>query len=331
MRAYWTSLPSITGYQTPSARSRALDSLVEFMNGSGFNVLAMNAPRADTAAARWEIEYADAVRQQVVERLQASSVRWIPVLQFPHSTGGASPALGTRGEPAALRCGLETAVWDGFLAPGYRAVARLHTEHPEVVPAVALELPRRGYTMGHDFCDATYRATLAEMRLDSGQAAALSDRAPAERYEALLERGLLGRYYGSLQGLIARRAALLRREARAFARDLVFVVYSGAPPADWFTLGILEGLAGPAGSPVVLWSRALDGRDVVRALAHRDIPALWAVGINPGTMRPASWTRLEQALVDKGPDGYWVDASLLGARAADSLARTFRRLSRSLP
>jgi hypothetical protein len=331
MRAYWTSVRTITGYQTPNARARELDSLVEFLGGGGFNALVMDAPRTDSAAAKWEVDYADAVRRQVVIRLQASSIRWIPVIRLPKRPAVASLALGTRGEPEALWCANESTLWDGFLARAYRAVARLSAERPDVVPAVALDLPLRGYTMGHDFCDSIYHAALADMRLDSAQSAALAARAPTERYDALLGQGLLGRYYETLQSLIERRAAVLRREARAFAPDLVFVVHAPAPPTDWFTLGLLEGFAGPGGMPVVLWVRGLEGSHVVTTLAHRGVPALWAVGISPGAMRPASWARLEGALAEKVVDGYWVDASQLSPAVADSLTRAFRRLSRSLP
>jgi hypothetical protein len=167
------------------------------------------------------------------------------------------------------------------------------------------------------------------MELDSASRAALSALPAHERYDALLDDGLLAGYYGALERSVAARAEVLRRETRAVAREIVFVFRVASPPADWFTLGLLAGFSGSA-TPVALWTRGPEGPEIAADLRRRGIPVLHAAGILPNALSPSAWRRLGQLIAEES-DGFWVEGSRLPPGAlTDSVARLFRRL-RSLP
>jgi hypothetical protein len=334
MRVFSGDLKSIAGFQPASARARELDALLAFLEAGAFGTLAAGPPPAIlTDAARfqsWEVEYATAAVRQLVGRLEASSVRWIPVirpadLRVPVD----SPARGIRGDSLPLWCALGPELWTRALGPAYRAVARLAAAKPELVPAVVLDLslPGGGYTMGHDYCDATYGAALAAMGLDGPRAATLAAVPLAARYDSLLNGGLLHAYYGALERLVAARAAVLRRDTRALAPGLVLGLKSAAAPADWITLGLLQGLSGN-GPPLILWTREPDGRALAGVYRRRGVAVVHATALAPAAVGTGAWPRLHDA-VFRDNDGFWVpdEPGALGP-PTDSLARLIRRLSR---
>lgn len=334
LRVFLGEPRSSTTYPSATARGRELDSLIGFLEASGFVALAVDAPvvtAGDTTRfPKWERDYADAVQRQLVERLETSSLRWIPVIRLVGPRARVdSAARGIRGDSLRLWCALDRTLWNVVLARAYRAVARLAAEHADLVPAVALDLalPGGGFTMGHDYCDASYLAALGAMGLDSARLASLAGLPVERRYDALLDGGLLGGYYAALERLVAERASVLRRETRAFAPDVVFAFRSTVPPGDWFTLGMLAGFGGEA-RPVVLWTREPHGRTLTAELARRGIAVLHGAGITPDAVSAAQWPRLRQ-LVFEESDGFWVSGEREGLRTpSDSVARLIRRLSR---
>jgi len=336
IRVFFGQLRSDTEYPTASARARELDPLIGFLEASGFVAVALEAPIASTGDPErfpeWQREYSSAVEKQLVERLQTSSLFWIPVIR-PRDlrVRVESPARGIRGDSLGLWCALDETLWNSGLARAYRGVARLAAQHPELVPAVALDLtlPEGGgsYGMGYDYCDATYLAALSAMDLDSAGRGALAALPVERRYDALLEAGLAGAYYATLERLVRARATVLRRETRAFARDIVFGIRSAEPPGDWFTLGLLAGFADST-RPAVLWTRERRGRALRAALERRGIAVLHGTGISPDALGPAAWPRL-RPLVFEESDGFWVAGERGDLRArTDSVARLIRRLSR---
>jgi hypothetical protein len=333
MRVFWGDLRSIATFQPAGARARELDSLLGFLEAGAVTALAV-APQAaalgDTARfARWERDYAAAVSRQLVDRLQTSSVRWIPVIRPASARVRVdTSARGIRGDSLTLWCALGTEFWNAALAPAYRSVARLAAQRPDLVPAVVLDLslPDGGYTMGHDFCDATYRAALGAMELDGTRLTSLAALPVEVRYDSLLDAGLLAAYYGSLERLVAARAGVLRREARAFAPELVFAFKSHSVPADWFTLGLLAGFGG-AGPPLLLWTHEPHGRALAASYRGRGIRVLHAMGIAPAALGAGAWARLRY-LVFEESDGFWLSAEPDARAPNDSVARLIRRLSR---
>jgi hypothetical protein len=333
MRVFSGDLKSVAAFQPAAARASELDAILGFLEAGGFGALAVPPPAAtlaDTGFASWEVEYATGSTRHLIERLETSSVRWIPVirpgdLRVPID----SPARGIRGDSLPLWCALRPQLWIRALGPAYRAVARLAGANPELVPAVVLDLslPGGGYTMGHDYCDATYRAALAAMGLDSARAAALAVAPIEARYDSLLDAGLLQAYYSTLEGLVAARAQALRREARALAPGLLFGLRSAAAPANWFTLGLLQGLSGD-GPPVILWTREPDGRALAARYGQRGISVVHATALPAGALGVGASARLRGA-VFRDNDGFWLpgEAEPPGART-DSVARIIRRLSR---
>ena len=334
IRVFFGQLRSDTEYPVHSARARELDGLIGFVEASGFVAVALEAPVAASGDPErfpdWQREYATAVEKQLIERLQTSSLRWIPVIRPGDlRVRVEAPARGMRGDSLGIWCALDETLWNTGLARAYRGVARIAAQHPELVPAVALDLtrPEGGYGMGHDYCDTTYLAALSAMELDSTRHAALAAIPVERRYDALLEAGLARAYYAALERLVAARATVLRRETRAFARDILFGIRSSDPPGDWFTLGLLAGFADST-RPAVLWTRERRGRALRTAFERYGIAVLLGTAISPDALGAAAWARLRPLVFDES-DGFWVAGDRTDLRApSDSIARLIRRLSK---
>jgi hypothetical protein len=302
---------------------RSLDSALAFVDAAALNVVATVGPAplpADSLAQHgpW---------RGVADRLRATSLRWFPAIALEElrrqaNLAAATPELDVRGDTAAVWCGLDPLLWSAALRPAFRTLARLGVGRADVIAGIALDLDvSRGGYAGTGFCDATYREGLRALGTDSADAERLAALPPAERYGALRERGLIGRYFDGLERLVAERAAEIRREVQRTNPDLRFAVHSAQAPADWFSLGMLRGLSTPD-APVLVWTRERQARDLVSRYRDREIFVLSAVGLAPDGVAAGEWPRLRRlAFVEH--DGFWVPAP-----ASDSVGRLIRRLAR---
>jgi hypothetical protein len=299
-----------------SARARMLDSLVELMESGALTALWTRAgvtPLVDTTRSQqWERDVLRAAWKQMGERLQATSVRWLPGVdlhdsRFPSDT----VEVDARGDTVAPWAALDPRWWDEALRPAVRAVARLAAEQAELVPGIVLDLPAFG--MGAGFADPTFRTGLTALPADS----ALLALPPAARFDSLLERGHLAAFYESLEGAVAQRAALLRQDLRRLApgRGVGLRIRQ---PLDWFTLGLIRGLGD---STAAVWLFTDEARWPALRLAV--IPIL---RLSPDFVPDASWSRLTDVVFAQN-GGFWLE---IGQPAAvpDSLAQLVRRLSR---
>ena len=318
MRVLWTRSPPF---------QRAYDSLLAFVDVAALNVLAteVSSPaRSDSLGLR-------NIWRPTATRLQATSLRWFPAIALAELRPQAEAAareIAPRGATLAVWCGLDSLFWRGALRPAYRALARLGGDRgADLVAGVALDLdvPQGGYAAA-GFCDATYREGLRALGADSAETERLAA-LPAEggaRYDALLERGLLGRYAAELEGLVADRAAALRAEVRRLNPNVRFAFRSAQVPSDWFSLGLLRGFS-DADAPVLLWTREPRVRDLLEHDRARGVFALSAVGLRPERVALNEWPRLRRAAFVEH-DGFWLPWSEIPA--TDSLGRLIRRLAR---
>ncbi|HYT82359.1 MAG TPA: hypothetical protein VEK86_02835 [Gemmatimonadales bacterium] len=310
-------------------RQRSLESMLALVDAAALNVLAteVQAPaRADSLGLRnaW---------RPIADRLQATSVRWFPAM----SLADLRPPLGTgdaverdvRGDTVGVWCALDSLLWRDTLRPAYRALARLGGggrggARSELIAGVALDLDaaRGGYAAA-GFCDATYREGLRALGADSGQVEQLAALPPAARYDTLLERGWLGRYYDGLERLVAQRAAAIQADVRRLNPDARFAFRSAEMPSDWFSLGLLRGFSAPD-APVLLWTRERRVRDALVRYHDRGIFALSAVDLAPEPVAAGDWPRL-RGLAFVEHDGFWLPLSI---SRTDSLGRLIRRLAK---
>jgi len=319
MRVLWTRAPPF---------QRAFDSLLAFADVTALNVLAteVSSPaRADSLGLR-------NIWRPTATRLQATSLRWFPAIALADlrpQGDAAAREIAPRGDTATVWCGLDSLFWRGALRPAYRTLARLGGDRgADLVAGVALDLdvPQDGYAAA-GFCDATYREGLRALGGDSAETERLAA-LPAEggaRYDALLERGLLGRYETALQGLVAERAAALRAEVRRLNPNVRFAFRSAQVPSDWFSLGLLRGFSDPD-APVLLWTREPRVGDILEHYRARGIFALSAWGLRPERVAANEWPRLRRvAFVEH--DGFWLPWGEPPS-SSDSLGRLIRRLGR---
>lgn len=297
-----------------------LDSLLGFVDVAALNALATKIPEAalaDTVSTRnlWKI---------TVARLQVTSLRWFPAVALARIPTEGAAEVNRHGELTPIACGLDSSFWRGALRPSYRALTRLGGARPEVIAGVALDLDS-AMTLysGSGFCDADYAVGLAALGLERAELDRLASLPPAVRYDTLLERGWLSRYFAGLEAAVAERAAVLRGELQRQHPDLRFAFHASTVPADWLSLGLLRGFSSPD-APVLLWLREPRGRALLRRYQQRGIFALSALGLEPerATFAPSEWTRLRFATFTEHA-GFWLDRA-----ATDSLGRVIRRFTK---
>jgi hypothetical protein len=323
LQADFPALPPPTG---GVARLAALDSLATLLDIGAFNALITDAhvaPLADsTGVLRWERDALRDAWRQVTERLQTTSVRWIPLVQ---PRGLEPPTDSTPAEP----CALDPALWSR-LASGARVLARLAARHTELIPAVGFGLDEttRSWS-GLAFCDGTWQAGLGALSQDATltrrRLARLTAVPLAARYDSLLEGGLLAAYDSGVRRVVVQRATALRADLRRIRRDLLFAVVLDRSPTDWFTGSLVRGLAAP-GTPVLLFSPDRRAREVLESAG--DVNLLHAIRLDPAELLSGGAARLGRAVFND-QDGFWLGpAEALLAGPSDSLAHQVRRLTK---
>jgi hypothetical protein len=347
LRAVWAPLAILRPATPAAVRRAALDSLIGFLDVGGFNTMGgdVQAWAADSIhAAPWERDVIRIAWKQAVDRLGATSFDWIPEVvlrefRIPLDTA----ARGVRGDSLAAWCALDARLWDQALAPAMRQVARLAAGAPDVIPAVAIDLDAAGVGTDLDaFCDPDWRAGLEAMPAGGALPPERRDRflalSPEQRYDSLLEAGLLGAYFDALERAVARRAEALRLQVRRLDPDLGIVLRSSRFPEDWWAVGLAAGLAAP-GAPVVLFTPTAAVPGPLARLAARGAPAVHAIELSPERLPAAAWAKLGR-IVATGHAGFWIRAGDAGPGRihtaegwlpADSLARLIRRTTKLPP
>jgi hypothetical protein len=326
VRALEGEFPALAAAKGAAARVAALDSLTTMLDVGAFNLLVTNAhaaPLVDSVpGGRWERDALRAAWQQVASRLQATSVRWIPLV-LPRDLAAATDSA------QGASCPLDPALWSRLVS-GVRVLARLASEHRDLIPAVGIGFDETTQGWGSPpLCDDAWKAGLAILLTDSAltreRSARLQDVPLVARYDSLLEGGLLAAYDTAVTQVVLRRAATLRADLRRARRDLLFAVVLDRSPADWFTLGLVRGVS-TAETPTLVFSPDPRAR------------ALLGTG---GAVNVLPVLRLDASVVLEGPaprlahtvfsaqGGFWLGpAEALLTGASDSLARLVRRLTK---
>ncbi|MGH7614484.1 MAG: hypothetical protein ACREMW_10655 [Gemmatimonadales bacterium] len=325
VRGLQAAFPALSPTTRGAARHAALDSLATLLDIGAFNALITNAyvaPLADsTGTQRWERDALRDAWRVVTERLQSTSVRWIPLV-LPLG-------LRTSDSATAEDCALDPALWSR-LASGARVLARLAARHPDLIPAVGFGLDEttRSWS-GPAFCDATWQAGLGALSrnatLTRQRLARLSAVPVAARYDSLLEGGLLAAYDSGVTRVVVQRAATLRADLSRIRRTLLFAIVVDRSPTDWFTRSLVRGLSTP-GTPVLLFSPDRRARETLEAMG--DVNLLHAVRLDPDEILSGGVARLGHALFNDQV-GFWLGpAESILAGPSDSLARQVRRLTK---
>lgn len=328
LRVLWAEpLGYRTGWET---RAHTLDSLTALLDVGTFNVFAgpanVEAMAESTRYAPWERTVAQNLWKAMGDRLEETSARWIPALEpdsfrLPPDTTGV----------AAGRCLLDPAYWNAALAPGMIALARLAAQHQDLIPAVALDLGRLREGTAQptaSICDADYQIGIDAIVKDSGMTAAQGaelKKVPAgERYDALLNEGLVDDLFEALEQVTTARATTLRNTILRIRPGLLLAVRAGSPPQDWFGRGLLKGWSSK-GAPVILLTREPSTRQTEARYLARGIAVLSAFELVPRDVTAGQLSAL-RSLAFRENNGFWVEARRAGS-GSDSTWRLVRRLS----
>jgi len=320
MRALQSDFPRLAPEVNVTARIAALDSLTNIIDIGAFNLLVTNAhvaPLADsTGRAPWERDALRAAWQQISGRLQATSVRWLPLV-LPRD-------LEAAGDSAGPPCPLDDVLW-GKIASGMRVLSRFAASRSDLIPAVGIELDEttRSWS-GMPFCDAAWQAGIAALpkqpALTKARLTALAAVPLVARYDTLLESGLLAEYDSAVSHAVEQRAAAIAQDTRRQRRDLLVAVLVPRSPDDWFTRSLVHGLSTPS-SPAIVLSPDPRARQFLGMVLH-------ALRLDPIQLSAGGPSRLSP-LVFREQDGFWLGpAESVFVGASDSLARLVRRLSK---
>jgi hypothetical protein len=322
IRALQTDFPRLAPEVSVTARIAALDSLTNILDIGAFNLLVTNAhvaPLADSTGpgrGRWERDALRAAWQQISGRLQATSVRWLPLV--------APKDLETIGDTAGPPCPLDDVLW-GKIASGMRVLSHFAASRSDLIPAVGIELDEttRSWS-GMPFCDAAWQAGIAALpkhpALTKARLTALTAVPLVARYDTLLESGLLAEYDSAVSHAVEQRAAAIAQDARRQRRDLLVAVLMPRSPDDWFTRSLVRGLTTPS-SPAIVLSPDPRARQILGMVLH-------AIRLDPTQLSAGGTGRLSP-LVFREQDGFWLGpAESVFVGASDSLARLVRRLSK---
>lgn len=320
VRALQTDFPRLASDANVNARIAALDSLTNFLDIGAFNLFVTSAhiaPLADsTGRGRWERDALRAAWQQVAGRLQATSVRWLPLV-VPRE-------LEAAGDSAGPPCPLDEPLW-GRIASGLRVLSRFAASRSELIPAVGIELDETTRLWsGMPFCDAAWQAGIASLpkspALTRARLTALAAVPLEARYDSLLESGLLAAYDSGLSRVVEQRATAVATDARRQRRDLLLAVVVPRSPDDWFTRSLVRGFTAP-NSPALVLSTDARARHVLGMVLH-------AIRLDPAQLSAAAPARLNPLLF-REQDGFWMGpAESVFVGPSDSLARLIRRLSK---
>jgi len=328
VRGLQADFPALSPATPGVARLAALDSLATLLDIGAFNALITDAHVASLADSthvqRWERDALRDAWRQVTERLQPTSVRWIPLV-LPR--GLRTPA--DSASAPVEDCAMDPALWSR-LTSGARVLARLAARHTDLIPAIGFgldETTRRW--SGPAFCDAAWQAglgalarnsTLTRQRLERLTAVPL-----AARYDSLLEGGLLAAYDSGLTRVVVQRAAALRADLSRIRRTLLFAIVLDRSPTDWFTRSLVRGLSTP-GTPVLLFSSDRRAREMLEAMG--DVNLVHAMHLDPDDLLSGGAAGLSH-VVFNDQDGFWLGpAESVLAGPSDSLARQVRRLTK---
>jgi len=330
LRVLWADA---MGYRAGYAeRKVALDSLTALLDVGAFNIFAgpanVEAMAESTHYAPWERTVTQNVWKVVGDRLEQTSARWVPALEpdsfrLPPDTTGV----------AAGRCLLDPEYWNAAFVPGMISLARLAAQHQDLIPAIAVDLGREPSSTqpAATICEADYEAGLDGMVKDSAittaQAADLKKVAPGDRYDVLLNEGLVDDLFEALERVTTSRASDLRARIQKIRPGLMLAVRAAAPPQDWFGRGLLRGWSVPK-APVILLTRDPSTRQTNARYHGRGINVLSAFELVPRQVPAAAWGGLKPVAFREN-SGFWLDARRSGVSPGnDSTWRLVRRLAR---
>ncbi len=328
VRGLQADFPALSPATPGVARLAALDSLATLLDIGAFNALITDAHVASladsTRVQRWERDALRDAWRQVTERLQTTSVRWVPIV-LPRGLRTPTDSA----QAPAEDCALDPALWSR-LASGARVLARLAARHTDLIPAIGFgldETTRRW--SGPAFCDAAWQAGLGALARNSTltrqRLARLTAVPLAARYDSLLEGGLLAAYDSGVTRVVVQRAAALRADLGRIRRTLLFAIVLDRSPTDWFTRSLVRGLSTP-GTPILLFSPDRRARETLEAMG--DVNLVHALRLDPHDLLSGGVAGLSHAVFND-QDGFWLGSGeAILAGPSDSLARQVRRLTK---
>jgi len=291
-----------------SATDTAADMQVAFAEVAqhGVDVLMTNTDPSQLATQQGDdLVATQAWYAEVAGHAEAEGARWFVGDWFNAEAGSYPQMMGADGTPGGVPAPLNEAYWSEVVIPIYEAVGATAAEHPGLAGLhVDLELysgPLWHFD-GHAFSDDTLEHYLATVE-DDALTEALRGAGVGERLDELVDRGLLGDYFGALEEAAYQLGVRCREAARQHAPDLELSLYVPGFANTWFYQGLLRGM-GTAERPVLLLTYEGWSDRPNEALRAEGVEMVHLGGTIVGHWLPADF---DDVLVDlaTGNDGYW--------------------------
>jgi len=236
---------------------------------------------------------------------ETAGASWFVGDWFNSAAGDYPPMVGAHGYATDVPAPLHEAYWADVVIPIYTAVGELAAANPGLAGLhLDLEL-YNGPVAHHDgwaFSDDTLEFYLADVS-DAVLADELRAAEAGERMDLLVDRGLLGDYFGALEAAAYDLGRRCREAAHASAPDLELMVYAAGFPNTWFYRGLLRGL-GTADKPVTVLTYEGWGERLTEALYAEGIHLAHLGGTIVSHWLPDDFTQALLSLAI-GNDGYW--------------------------
>ena len=253
MRAGWVYVDRDAPFQR-AVRDALVDAKLNLLWGStDAELLAADGRQAEQRQllAQW---------RRMDQLLRNTGVKWFMGSHYPGAQAVLSdypPAVGAQGQTIGGMSPLDRRFWESEIFPVLKAEAKFSKTHPSVAGVIIdLEMYPLDYwyfTNGFDFGDLAFDLYLQELdrRGEAEPAAQARALGSMERFDWLVERGLLQDYWTVLMREAERIGRALRDEVRAVNPALILGFYAAAMPTGWFYEGLLRG-ASDAEQPVLL-------------------------------------------------------------------------------
>jgi|GEM_PF-1111207 len=242
--------------------------------------------------------------------LRFTGVKWLLGVNFP---GGSSRrdlpsyAVGANGESTTAPSPWDKTIWNREIIPSLRVAAQWAKNHPSMV-GVVIDLEMYGrrplfFGNGVDFGEEPFRRFLESIG-EPKDSRGFTLR-PEERFEWLMESGLLETYYAFLEKRAQDIGRSLREEVRSIQPDWIIGCYMAGILHRWFYRGLLKGLT-ERGKPVLLFTFQRDVERDLEELRAQGIEAVHVRGLLMGMMRKQDYEGLfRDSLLRHG--GYWLN------------------------
>ncbi|MFH2005269.1 MAG: hypothetical protein ABI333_01655 [bacterium] len=286
----------------PADMAVAFDEIVTHHVGA---LMTSTGPKALTTLSGTALDAEQQKYVDIAALAETAGARWFVGDWFNDGSGAYPPMIGAQGQVSDVPAPLNETYWSQVIIPIYEAVGQLAATNLGIA-GIHLDLELySGPVWHHDgwaFSDDTLQRYLDTIT-DPGLTSDLQNVSSADRLDLLVDRGLLGDYFGALEEAAYELGRRCREAAHAHAPQLEMMVYVAGFPNTWFYHGLFRGL-GTLQQPVIVMTYDGWANRATEAFWTRGVPLVHLGGAIVSHFLPTDFDDVLVSLA-QGNDGYW--------------------------